>query len=133
MAAAVIESSPELLNFAKRQLANTTLVAPDNERRSEKRIAVALPARMQQVDSELTPIGQSFEAATRDMSVEGLGVIVDTYLVKGRRFTVTLQVDDQQPCLLVETLWCMPMGPYFYAGFRALQALDATSAGVGSD
>ena len=124
MKEAVVEISPELLKFARRQLKNGPLGAPDVERRREKRVAVALPVLMQPVDKQLMPSGDLLTAATRDMSAEGLGVIVENYLVKGRLFAARLEIEDEQPCLLVKALWCMPMGPYFYAGLRALKVLD---------
>lgn len=116
--------SPELLAFAQRQVSlDVDQVQPTPERRELFRSPLAVPAVAQAVNENLAPLGDPIAAATRDITKVGLGLILECKLGVGDLFAVRFNVDGKDVCVLVESLWCRPMAPFHYAGFRAVKVL----------
>ena len=89
-----------------------------------------VPAIVQKLDSDQRPIDDPFAAATRDISADGLGLIVEDELTEHDQFEVRITIDDQETCLLAETLWCRRIGPFHYAGFRVLRVIKPFPQGT---
>ena len=122
---AAVLHSPELLAFAQRQVKlDGDQVQPSPERRGLYRAPFAVPAVAQTVDENLKPLGNPIAAATRDMTRIGLGLIFECELSIGDLLAVCFSVDGKEVCVLVEALWCKPMAPFHYVGFRAVRSLD---------
>ena len=116
----------ELLAFAQRQIRQRAyherVDDPRPEQRDEHRRVLAVPAILQPLDAELRACGAPLGAVTRDISPRGLGLILES-APQHERFAVQLEVDGQSFCLLVQTAWHHPMGPFEYVGFRILKQL----------
>ena len=125
-AARKLVPSPELLAFARRQVSLACGETPDVERRQESRVRVALPAIVQPLDDELNPQGDRFAAMMRDMTKDGLGLIVESELAVGDMFAVQVVIRDQDTaCLLAKSIWCEPIGPFYLAGLQGVKALKS--------
>jgi hypothetical protein len=118
--------SPELRAFARRQVSLAVGETPDTERRQESRIRIALPAIVQPLDAEFKPRAERFAAVMRDMTKDGLGLIVENELPVGDMFAVQVQIGKgEDACLLAKLLWCKPIGPFYLAGFHGVKALKS--------
>lgn len=121
-----IVPSPDLLAHAQREagLADE-LASPTSEKRSQVRLPLAFGAVVKTVDRELTPLGDAFAAVTRDMTADGLGLILEGPLSEGAMVAVQLNIGAQELFLLGESLWCQPSGPYYSAGVRIVVKLKS--------
>ena len=123
MATSISISPPEaLVRFAHRR-ARLEEHKPNVERRSVARQSLTTPALLQPVNSELDIVGAAIPAMTRDISRDGVGVIVEC-LPQHRLFAVHFVVDDEATCLLASAKWTEHDGPFEYIGFRALAVLE---------
>jgi hypothetical protein len=113
----------ELLSFVERQIRN----APRHtgpERRSENRYLMAVPVLVQPVDKKHNPIGDAFAAVTRDISPTAIG-LVHTEEVAHRLLAIQMRLADELVNVIVELLWCEPLGPFEYLGARFVAKLDS--------
>ncbi len=83
------------------------------ERRAHERYVVAIPSLVHPLDANHQPNGRAFNAATRDISVGGIGLI-HTQPVESEYLGVKLQSPDGlELSVLVKVLRCVPLGTYF--------------------
>ena len=112
-----------MLAFARQQLKLVDDIDPSMERRSAVRLPFALPAVLQTVDSDLRPLDDPIAAVTRDMTADGVGLVLGRNVDVGETVAVQFSVGEQELCLLGELLWCEPAGPFQIAGVRIVRKL----------
>ena len=110
----------ELMAFAERQVRNTR--GESRDRRYERRHLMVIPAALQAVDSQGRAAGPIFSAVTRDISAKAIGLIhVDSVCHKNLALRLNLAGDDVS--VVVELVWCQPLGPFYFSGCRFLAKL----------
>lgn len=83
-----------------------------HERRTHVRYVVALPSIVQPLDEDLQPVGNSFHAVTRDISVAGVA-LVHEQPINARLLRVQLtSLEGKEIELLLKVLRCSPLGAY---------------------
>ena len=125
MATETIEASPELRAFAERQALQAMEQTPPVDRRGQNRITIAVPAILQLVDASIKPLGNPFAALTRDITSEGLGLIVENELPSEELYAIQIGEGGNSACLLAQSIWCQPTGPFYLTGFKAIQGLSS--------
>ena len=101
------------------------------ERRAHARYMVVIPAIVQPLDAGRQPQGKPFNAATRDISAGGIG-LVQSQPVTAKFLGVKLTPPNGKGIqLLVKVRRCTPLGTYFdIAGqFITTQGLHCAGAG----
>lgn len=124
----IVKPPPELVSFVERYVRKAALNT-HNDRRREPRRLMVVPVRVQPVDEEFRPIGDSFDVVTRDIAPHGVG-IVHTHRVHHKRLALQLCIMDEEINFVVEVTWCKAMGPYEYVGGRLVAKLDRFPTGV---
>ena len=110
---AYYETSAEAISSFLSCVDGKVLSFEGTERRAHKRYVVAIRSLVQPMDDRRRPNGRAFNAATRDISVGGIGLIhtqpvVSEYL--GVRLS-SPRGDELQ--VLVKVLRCAPLGSYY--------------------
>ena len=103
---------------------------PETDHREPKRYSFVTSLRMQRVDDNLVPLGEPFDAASRDISLWGLGIVVEPETPKGN-YAIRFTHNNKEYRLLARMLWCRPIEnePFRYAGLHVLNlAIDHTEA-----
>ncbi len=113
----------ELLSFVERQIRNARSCS-GVERRSDRRYLMAVPVLAQPVDAEHNPIGGAFAVVTRDISPKSIG-LVHTDKVDHQWLALQMRLAGELVNVLVEVLWCEPLGPFEYVGGRFVAKLDS--------
>ena len=118
----VANVASSVVNYAERY---TELVAehapPDTDHRALDRCPFATPIQMQRLDDNLVPLGEPFDAATRDISLWGLGIVVEPETPKGI-YAIRFTFKDKEHRLLTRLLWKSPAlnEPFRHAGLQVL-------------
>ncbi|MEM7314849.1 MAG: PilZ domain-containing protein [Planctomycetota bacterium] len=92
--------------------------AVDEKNRTERRITererAFLPVELQYLDDEFNPVGEEFEAMSRDVSVGGVGVLTstDATLPKAILRFPTLETLP----IMCDVRFSKPIGPFFHVG-----------------
>jgi hypothetical protein len=112
----------ELMAFARRHIRDKPAYRGP-ERRSVPRELIVVPVQVQPVDQALRPIGESFTVASRDISLEGIG-LVHAQRIEHPRLAIQMRLADEVVKLLAEVVWQGPLGPFEYIGCRAVARLE---------
>lgn len=86
-----------------------------DDRRMEERAYVFNRLVLQKVDEDLTPVGASIQAMSRDVSSSGLGWISTIPLV-GPLIKVTMFHEDEERSVIIKMAHQRKIGPVFVAG-----------------
>ncbi len=113
---------PSMVSFVRRQVRDLRLYGV-KERRSESRELLVVPVVVQPVDAEFGAIGGRFTVLSRDLSPSGIG-LVHTCPIDHRLLALEMEVADELVFLVVEVVWCRPLGPFEYIGTRLVAKLD---------
>ena len=85
------------------------------DRRISERTTVHLPVVIQPIDSNCHPVGEPFEAITRDVSVGGMGFVTTAELTC-EQILVRFTSDDKSTTLVLDVHYCNQIGPFFFVG-----------------
>ena len=121
-----VAPSPELLAFAERDAAAADPIsATIAERREKVRLPFTVPAVVQLVDGELNALGEPIAAVTRDMTTDGLGLILDRSVNAGETIEVQFNMGGKDLNMIGDVLWCRSTGPFHVVGVRIVRSLDS--------
>jgi hypothetical protein len=114
--------SKELVDFARRQLVNATLYKGD-ERRREDRHPMMVPVLAVAVDENNQPLGDPFEAITRDVAATSIGLF-HAEPIKHDRLAIHMTLANTDVDLVIRLMWRRPMGPFYGSAGVYLEKLD---------
>ena len=88
------------------------------DRRCRERYDVNLPVTATPVDDDMQPVGDSFDAVTRDISSRGIALFGHRKLDNGYLTVQVMDFDGQTHLdAVIEVLRCQPIGDsYLFAG-----------------
>ena len=121
-AAPVLEPTAELVSFAERQVRYARLYRGD-ERRSELRRLMVIPALVQPVDGEYKAIGSPICGVTRDISPQGIGLFHSEPL-NHNLLAIQITLVGEQINIITEKLWCRIYGPFYSIGGKFITKTD---------
>ena len=116
---------PELVSFAQRQLQNERFYERVYrvERRQEPRESLVVPVLAQPVDQDGEPFGEAFSVVSRDISSSSIGLILPKP-AHHQRLALRFCLNEEVVKVVIEVLWCKPMGPFELLGGRFVKKLD---------
>ena len=112
-----LRHTPEIVVSFVRRLVDS-YCPNDGERRAEPRVALRIPIVMQLLDENFQPIGDTFDAVTKDISTGGIRVLHMAPL-NARFFQVdAVSQKGEHMSLLAEVKHCTPIGDHHEIGAR---------------
>ncbi len=124
---ATIDPPPkDLVAFVERQV-RTIGKCKGDDRRSEGRFLMAVPALVQPLTEDFEPIGEPFSVVTRDISQKGVGLVY-SMRVDHRLLALRLTLADEEVNVAVRVRWCQELGPYYYVGGAFVAKLPLTDS-----
>ena len=114
--------SKELADFARRQLVNATLNG-GIDRRREKRHAMMVPVLAVPVDDQNQPLGDPFQAITRDLCATSVGLI-HADPIEHDRLAIAMTIADTNVNLVISMTRKTPMGPFYGSAGKFVERLD---------
>ena len=89
------------------------------DHRAMKPCPYVTPIRMQRLDANLSPLDESFDAATRDLSLWGLGITVEPETPEGN-YAIRFTLNNKDHRLVAKLLWTRPIEgePFPHAGLH---------------
>ena len=128
--AAIVPQPPaEVIAFVERQIRKARPYK-GLERRSDKRYLVATPVWVQPVDAQSNPIGEPFAAVTRDISLEGIG-LVHTKPIECDTVALRFSWEGREVERVAALLWCRALGPFYYAGANFVGKFEGVTPNAG--
>lgn len=121
------ESSPETITAFMQQIIVEYHNLDRNHRRSEPRELVAIPVTVQEMSEVLQPIGEPFQAVTRDISYGGIGLFHVSSLEHHRFLKITLvspERDDVKMTILARVEHTTKCGGFYIIGCRFAVCLE---------
>jgi hypothetical protein len=112
----------ELVDFARRQLVNATLYRGD-ERRREERHPMMVPVLAVGVDENNQPLGEPFEAITRDVAATSIGLFHAEPILHDR-LAIHMTLANTDVDLVIALKWKRPMGPFYGSAGVYMDKLD---------
>ena len=112
----------ELFDFTRRQVVNALMYKGD-ERRREARMPMIVPVRMVVVGDDNQPLGEPFQAVTRDVSNSSIGLIHIKPL-EGERFAIEMSLAQTDVVMIIALMWTGPMGPFYGSAGQFIEKLD---------
>lgn len=86
------------------------------DRRISERTTVHLPIHIQIIDQDGHPVGDAFEAITRDVSVGGIGIMSQQHIASEQVFVRFTSLDTVMSTLILDIRYCNQIGPFYFAG-----------------
>lgn len=123
--------SPELVSFARRHAKTaeqTAWVGAHKERRGLKRRFVVEPVIVRCVDWDYQPLAEPRVAVTRDVTAEGVGLIME-HAPPHDLLALQFNIDGEDFHVAVQIAWRKAMGPYDLLGGPIVAQLDGFDAG----
>lgn len=114
--------SKELVDFARRQLVNATLYKGD-ERRREERHPMMVPVLAVGVDENNQPLGEPFDAITRDVATTSIGLFHAEPILH-ERLAIHMTLANTDVDLVITMKWKSPMGPFYGSAGVYVEKLD---------
>jgi hypothetical protein len=114
--------SKELVDFARRQLVNATLYKGD-ERRREERHPMMVPVLAVGVDEDNHPLGDPFDAITRDVGATSIGLFHAEAILHDR-LAIHMKLANADVDLVITLMWKSPMGPFYGSAGVYVEKLD---------
>ena len=119
----------EVIAFVERQIRKARPYK-GLERRSDKRYLVATPVWVQPVDAQSNPIGEPFAAVTRDISLEGMG-LVHTKPIECDTVALRFSGEGKEVERVAAILWCKALGPFYYVGANFVGKFEKVTPNAG--
>ena len=128
--AAIAPQPPaEMIAFVERRIRNARPYM-GLERRSDKRRLIAIPVWVQPVDAQSNPICEPFAAVTRDISLEGMG-LVHTKPIECDTVALRFSWEGKEVERVAAILWCKALGPFYYVGANFVSKFEGVTPNAG--
>lgn len=112
--------SQELIDFARRQLAKSSLYDPNKRR--EERFLMMLPVVAVELDAAGEPSSEIFEMVSRDVASASVGLFHHDPL-NSKRFAMRISLAGIITDLEAEVIWQASMGPFHGSAARYIKRL----------
>ncbi|MHC4178419.1 MAG: PilZ domain-containing protein [Planctomycetota bacterium] len=113
----------ELVSFVERNVRDARSYSGP-ERRMERRYLMAVPVLAQHVDERSSALGDPFAVVSRNISPTGIG-LVHTKPIEQTLLAIQMFLADEEVNLVVDVVWCKPLGPFYYFGGTFVKKLPS--------